>query len=192
MTSKWLYLILSVPLAAQNAEIGLNLSRQRYSSYTSYGLGINSNKGTTYAYDPTTAIAIRVGYSLMDLGPGSLQVSTAYQPDVDADLKPNGTYQWEPTRRTRYLALGAMFHFKAPVSVGAGMDARSERMSIRDVISIETGRVSYVRPWARLNVGHVFTSPKVSPFISIEAAAPLIQKHDAVDFQFGIYGGIRF
>lgn len=190
MKSNMLYLLLAVPLAAQNFEIGLNVSKQGYSSYTIYGLGINSNVGTTYAYNSTTAVSARIGYELINMGPATFQVTAAYQPKVDAELKPNGTYNFTK-RSTEYLAFGGMFNFKAVVSLSTGLDARSEKMTISG-FSPQTTSLSYVRPWARLNVGHVFPSPLVKPFVFFEVAAPLIQKNDAVNLQVGIYAGVRF
>lgn len=186
-----LALPLSLPLAAQSFEVGLNISRQQYPTITELG---------TFRVEPQdkTVIAARFGYALVDLGPALFQATAAYQPKVDTDVKVNGATS--PTQfGQEYWGLGAMFNFKALVAVGAGVEYRSEKLSAPGVST------TYGRPWARVNAGYAFPTPLVKPFIGLEVAAPLTKKDYsdslgsedtmkalAPKLQIGIYGGIRF
>ncbi len=172
-------LLLVAPLAAQSFELGLNVSRQTYKSQESTPIVEAEDK---------TVIAARVGYSLMDLGPALFQVTAAYQPKVETDLKPNGFLV--PTKlENEYWAVGAMFNFKALIAVGAGVDYRFEKRTITNVYSSSE---TYSRPWARVNAGYAFPSPLVKPFIGLEVAVPLTDEDLGPKLQVGVYGGIRF
>jgi len=176
-------LILAAPLAAQNFEIGVNLSQQSYTSSSTPGVA-----PVVFDYDSKTVIAARVGYSVVDLGPALFQITAAYQPKTETNLKPNGITV--PTKLNyEYSGIGAMFNFKALVAVGAGMDYRFEKSTKENIY---TGTHSYGRPWARLNAGYAFPSPVVKPFIGLEVAAPLATENDGPKLQVGIYGGVRF
>lgn len=175
-------LMLAAPLAAQTYELGLNVSRQTYTRSTVAGTT------TVFDYDAKTVVALRAGYAFVDFGPALFQVTAAYQPKVDTDLKPNGITM--PTRLgSEYWALGAMFQFKAVVSVGAGLDCRFEKATKANVYS---STQSFTRPWARVNAGYALPSPVLKPFIGLEVAAPLISKDERPKLQVGLYGGIRF
>jgi len=183
-------LILVAPLAAQSFEVGLNISRQQYPSLTS--------GGNTAEPQDKTVVAGRFGYSIVDLGPALFQVTAVYQPKADTDIKVNGTTTTEQLGH-EYWGVGAMFNFKALVAVGAGVEYRSEKMSVPGLST------TYGRPWARVNAGYAFPTPLVKPFIGIEVAAPLVKKdyNDSLSpedtlkafapkLQIGVYGGIRF
>ena len=184
-------MILVAPLAAQTFEVGLNVSRQQYPSHTVGGVNRDEPQDKT-------VVAGRFGYSFVDLGPALFQVTAAYQPKVDTDVKVNGVTS--PSQLGQeYWGVGAMFNFKAVVAVGAGVEYRSEKLSMPGTST------TYGRPWARVNAGFAFPTPIVKPFIGIEVAAPLVKKdysdslspEDALKsfapkLQIGIYGGIRF
>jgi hypothetical protein len=142
----------------------------------------------TWDFDSKTVIAARVGYALIDLGPALFQVTAAYQPKMDTDMKPNGFTV--PTKLgSEYWGVGAMFNFKALVAVGAGVDYRFEKATATNVF---TSTKSFGRPWARANVGYSFPFPLVKPFIGLEAAAPLTKEDNGPSLQVGVYMGIRF
>ncbi|WP_257313977.1 hypothetical protein [Geothrix fuzhouensis] len=184
-------LLLVAPLAAQSFELGLNVSRQQYPSHTELG---------AFKVEPQdkTVVAGRFGYAIVDLGPALFQITAAYQPKVDTNVKVNGTTS--PTQLGQeYWGVGAMFNFKAVVAVGAGVEYRSEKLSTPGVST------TYGRPWVRINAGYAFPTPLVKPFIGIEVAAPLVKKDYsdslgqedllkafAPKLQVGVYGGIRF
>ncbi len=187
-------LLIAVPLAAQSYELGLNISRQAYPSNTgSFVLGT----GKVEPQDKTV-VAGRFGYSFFDLGPALFQVTLAYQPKVDTEIRLNGA-NTGTSLGDEYWGVGAMFNFKALVAVGAGVEYRSEK------ITGFGNTTTYGRPWARVNVGYAFPTPLVKPFIGLEVAAPLttksyndsltsedILKSFAPKLQVGLYGGIRF
>jgi hypothetical protein len=176
-------LILAAPLAAQNFEVGVNISQQSYTSSSTPGAA-----PVVFDYDSKTVIAARIGYALIDLGPALFQITAAYQPKVETNLKPNGITV--PTKLGyEYSGIGAMFNFKALVAVGAGVDYRFEKST---TVNIFTGTSSYGRPWARLNAGYAIPSPLIKPFIGLEAAAPFTKKDVGPKLQVGIYAGVRF
>lgn len=185
-------LLLAAPLAAQSFEAGLHLSRQAYPS--------QSIPESVQPQDKTV-VAVRVGYALADLGPALFQVTAVYQPNAKTDMKVDG---WtSPTKLGHeYWGLGLMFHFKAVVALGAGLDYRSEKMSASD---LNTVSATYGRPWARVSAGYAIPSPLVKPFIGLEVAVPLAKKDfsNTLSFQdqlktyapksqVGIYAGLRF
>jgi len=184
-------LLLVTPLVAQTFEVGLNISRQQYPSNTEAGL---------FKVEPQdkTVVAGRFGYSFVDLGPALFQITAAYQPKVDTDVRVNGTTSPNQFGQ-EYWGVGAMFNFKALVAVGAGVEYRSEKLSTPGVST------TYGRPWARVSAGYAFPTPLIKPFIGIEVAAPLVKKDYsdslgqedllrsfAPKLQIGVYGGIRF
>ncbi len=185
-----LLLVLAAPLAAQRFEAGLNVSRQQYPTITELGARVEPQD--------KTVVTARLGYALVDWGPVLFQATAAYQPKAETDVRINGA-----TSASRfgqeYWGVGAMFNFKALLAVGAGVEYRSEKLTLHG------SGPSYGRPWARVNVGYAFPTPLVKPFIGLEAAAPLTKedyndslgtddtlKSLAPKVQIGIYGGIRF
>jgi hypothetical protein len=184
--------LLALPLAAQNLELGLHVARQSYTSQSIPELAAPQDK---------TVLAVRLGYSVLDLGPALVQVTAVYQPKVDTDMKVDGVTS-PTTLGHEYWGVGVMFNLKAVVAIGAGLDYRSEKISAHDVGTVST---TLGRPWARLNAGYAFPTPVLKPFIGLEVAAPLTKKsYDstaafedqlkswAPKLQVGIYAGIRF
>ncbi|GEM_PF-659617 len=191
MKLKLLFLFLAFPLAAQNFEIGLNVSSQSYSGSTYRNFypvpDINND------YSSKIVAAARLGYALVDMGPALFQVTVAYQPKLDTDLKPNGAFNYPNKLGSEYFGVGGMFNFNTTLAIGAGLDVRSERTTITSQgFPLNPTSNSYVRPWARLNVGYAAPSPVVKPFVNFEVAAPLVHKDDSANVQVGIYAGIRF
>ena len=117
-------LLLVAPLAAQSFEVGLNVSQQQYPSHTELG---------AFRVEPQdkTVVAARFGYAIVDLGPALFQVTAAYQPKVDTEVKVNGSSAGMEKMGQEYWGLGAMFNFKALVAVGAGVEYRSEKIDQR-------------------------------------------------------------
>ena len=192
MKKIFLPLLFVAPLAAQSFELGLNVSQQQYPSHTELG---------AFRVEPQdkTVVAARFGYALVDLGPALFQVTAAYQPKVDTEVKVNGSSAGMEKMGQEYWGLGAMFNFKAIVAVGAGVEYRSEKITNAGMST------TYGRPWARVNAGFAFPTPLVKPFIGLEVAVPLtkkdysdslgaedVMKSFAPKFQVGLYGGIRF
>jgi hypothetical protein len=191
-----------LPLAAQTYEVGLFLGQQRYKS-----ADISDNQG--YAFhgdvDDKTVYGVRVGYSLVDLGPALLQVTAAYQPESTStmnvkseDMKEGPESAAVDYKHSSY-AVGAMFNFKALVAVGVGLDYRFEKL--------DNGfkSTTYSRPWMRANAGMAFPTPVIKPFVGLEVAVPLMSKSldgnsdlgdllkcIAPKLQVGVYGGVRF
>jgi len=85
-----------------------------------------------------------------------------------------------------------MVNFKTRIAVGAGVEMRYENQSLL------SSNATYVRPWFRANLGTVFPTPVVKPFVGLEVAAtPFSESKEYVKAlspkaQFGIYGGLRF
>lgn len=180
-------LFLALPLAAQSFEVGLNVSRQTYTRSSAPGFPGHPDP-VVFGYDAKTVVAARVGYALVDLGPALFQVTAAYQPKADTDLKPNGVTV-PTTLSSEYWGVGAMFSLKALVSVGAGIDYRFEKATQSNVY---TGTYTFNRPWARANVGYAFPTPVVKPFLTLEVAAPLTKNDRGPELQVGLYAGLRF
>jgi len=188
MKMKLLFLLMTVSLAAQNFEVGLNVSNQKYSGTSSHN--IYPTPDISNSYDSNIVVAARLGYSLIDIGPALFQITAVYQPRVDTNSGSNSVYG--PSKLgTEYLGLGGMFNFKSACAFGAGVDVRSEKSTYPRFSGDPTSN-SYVRPWARLNVGYASPSPLIKPFAYFEVSAPLIQKDNSASLQFGIYAGIRF
>jgi len=182
-----LLLLLALPLSAQNFEAGVNISRQSYTSNTAPGFSGHPDP-VVFDFESKTVVAGRIGYSLVNIGPTVFQLSAAYQPKTDTELKPNGVTV--PTKLgSEYWGVGAMFQFQALVAFGAGIDYRFEKTTM---VNIFTDTHSFNRPWARVNAGYAFPAPVVKPFISIEVAAPLTKENHSPELQVGIYAGLRF
>ena len=198
-----LALLLGLPLAAQNVEVGVFLGQQQYpSTHTEVSPGTTLNMSP----DSKTVYAIRLGYSVVDLGPASFQLTAGYQPQVKSTIM--ATLGGSPSVgiskvNENHWSAGAMFNFKALVAVGAGLEFRSEKLS-SDLMPDTT---TYNRVWARLNAGYAIPSPVVKPFFGVEVAFPLSTKGSNLDInasnadfykalapksQFGLYAGIRF
>lgn len=180
-------LVLALPLAAQSFEVGVNVSRQTYTRSSAPGIPGHPDP-IVFDYDAKTVVAARVGYALVDLGPALLQVTAAYQPKADTDLKPNGVTV-PTTLSSEYWGVGAMANFKALVSVGAGLDYRFEKATLSNTY---TGSYTFSRPWARANVGYAFPTPVIKPFLTLEVAAPLTKNDHGPELQVGLYAGLRF
>jgi len=196
------------PLSAQDWEAGLLVANQTYPT-----LNINMVSAGSYRLRPgsKTITALRAGRTVLELPGGSLQVSAMFQPFTTATGRVNISRSniVQANFRTQQFGLGAMYYFKTPVALGAGLDVRAERLaaSTRFLGVSNSAAVNLVRPWARANAGYVFTpSPDVKPFIKIELAAPLVNRRlntsrysdtdlvaaMAPRFQGGIYLGVNF
>lgn len=194
----WLFgCCLAAPLSAQSFELGLFAGRQSYRSFTA-----TPAPGTTFTgdLDAKTVVGARFGYALVDLGPALFQLTAGYQPEAStaATVAVTGIGSGQTDIKESHWSLGAMFHFKALVAIGAGVEYRSESLK-----GLETS-TTYGRPWVRFNVGYAFPAPLLKPFIGLEADFPLtsqsndyssaaeVLKSVAPRNQVGLYGGIRF
>jgi hypothetical protein len=190
-----LALIAALPAAAQDYELGLFVGQQSYHSQKAGSLDIKGKN--------QTVLAARFGYSVIDLGPALFQLTAGYQPKVSSNIEANGADIGLKLEH-QYWSVGAMFNFKAVVAVGAGLEYRSEKLSIPGGNGSDA---TYGRPWAKVSFGYAFPTPLVKPFIGLEVAAPLVsestesplyvgavldRKTLAPKLQIGLYGGIRF
>ncbi len=189
--------LVAAPLAAQDFELGLNISRQMYEKRTV----------SIFTYEPQdkTVIAARFGYALVDIGPALFQLTAGFQPQVETDVKNTTTGLVVDKFKQGYWSAGAALNFKALFAVGVGLEYRSEKLEgTLGTMGVST---TYGRPWVRGNVGYAFPSPIVKPFIGLEVAAPLAKKDVsatgpitvddslkayAPKMTIGLYGGIRF
>jgi hypothetical protein len=193
-------LLAVLPLCAQSYEVGLFVGRQSYPSIN-YSDPIFGGLNQT---EKAKAVgALRLGYSLVAVGPVLLQATASYQPKADSTLttsSPQGGPQsiTQPFNSSHY-AVGAMANLKAVVAVGAGLEYRFETVA-NDVATTHFGR-----PWARVNAGYAFPTPILKPFVGVELDVPLTTKTLAANFdesdylqamapklEIGLYGGIRF
>ena len=190
----------ALPACAQDFEVGVFLGQNTYKSQTVAGIEIKPQT--------KTVTSARFGYALVDLGPALFQLTVGYQPNAKTPVDFNGV---DSGLRygDEYWSAGLMFNFKAFVAVGAGIEYRSEKLSLESAGLNQSA--TYGRPWARVNVGLSFPLPLVKPFVGVEAAMPLSTasapanygygpgedssgslKSHAPSFQVGVYGGIRF
>jgi len=155
---------------------------------------------TDYEAVSPTGFAIRGGFDILDLKVAALQLNATWHNKTTGDLTTGGTKVGE--LENQYWAAGAMVNWKLLVNVGAGVEYRSEKLTWRPGSGASTD-TTLGRPWARVNVGFSIPTPVVSPFFTLEVAAPLSKKDNggnigdvteamAPQLQVGIYGGIRF
>jgi len=158
--------------------------------------------GTRTDYDAVspTGFALRGGFDVLDLKVAALQLNATWHNKTTGDLTTGGAKMGELDNQ--YWAAGAMVNWKFLVNVGAGVEYRSEKLTWRPASGPSTD-TTLGRPWARVNVGFSIPTPVVSPFFTLEVAAPLSKKDNggsltdvtealAPQVQVGIYGGIRF
>ena len=207
-------LIAILPLSAQTWELGVFAGQQKYSNWTQTAptVGASSFLKETATPDSKTVLGLRVGRSLLDLGPCLFEVTLGYQPEVSTPITYAIVSQTVPLTgpytssftstgglKSSHYAVGAMFNFKAFVSVGLGVEYRFERLAYGVGAS-----GSYDRPWARANIGVAIPSPIFKPFIGLEVAYPLASKGidgdpannglkaNAPKSEIGCYLGVRF
>ena len=158
--------------------------------------------GTRTDYDAVspTGFGLRGGFDVLDLKVAALQLNATWHNKTTGDLATGGAKVGELDNQ--YWAAGAMVNWKFLVNVGAGVEYRSEKLTWRPASGPSTD-TTLGRPWARVNVGFSIPTPVVSPFLTLEVAAPLSKKDNggtpgdvsealAPQVQVGIYGGIRF
>jgi hypothetical protein len=194
----------TAPLAAQNWEAGLFIGQQSYKSIDIPGVPGFLPAGSVEA-DNKTVYGVRLGYSIVDMGPVLFQITGGYQPKSEATMKVLGIES--PAKYTHeHTSVGAMFNFKAGMAAGAGIEYRFEKVGASDGTTSES--TNYARPWFRANLGFAFPTPLVKPFVGLEVAMPLtsksldltsahitsedLYKALAPKLQIGLYAGIRF
>lgn len=207
-----------LPLSAQTWEVGAFLGQQAYRSDSLTNPALSATLDTKV--DSKFIFGLRVGRSVVDLGPALLQVTLGYQPPIAATATITETYDnavpgvaprtggiktamvttsTSGDYKASAFSVGAMFNFKAFVALGAGLEYRFEKLETEGLST------TYGRPWLRLNAGIAIPSPVVKPFVGIEANLPLsskslsdIQSDEdmlkamAPKSQIGVYAGIRF
>lgn len=194
-------LLAMLPLSAQSWEIGLFAGQQSYNSLSYSAVG-HSVYGSA---SRKAAVGARLGYSVMDLGPAVLQVTAAVQPSVTTSARitsagtttpgpGNSTDSGPMDYRTSFTSAGMMLQFKAPVTVGAGLEMRFEKLGL------PATEATFARPWLRAHLGLAIPIPLLKPFIGLEVAAAITSRDDfrepakslAPKTQVGVYAGIRF
>jgi hypothetical protein len=195
MRAKLLIIPALAVLPAFAGEVGVLLDKQ-------FGKAQAASFGTGQKYDAVspTGFGLRGGFDVLDLKVAALQVNATWHNKTKGDLTYGGTKYGE--LENQYWAAGAMVNWKLLVNVGAGVEYRSEKLTFRPSSGASTD-TTLGRPWARVNVGFSIPTPIVSPFFTVEVAAPLTKKDSATTYkdlsealapqvQIGIYGGIRF
>lgn len=195
MRAKLLIIPALAVLPAFAGEVGVLLDKQ-------FGKAQAASFGTGQKYDAVspTGFGLRGGFDVLDLKVAALQVNATWHNKTKGDLTYGGTNYGE--LENQYWAAGAMVNWKLLVNVGAGVEYRSEKLTFRPSSGASTD-TTLGRPWARVNVGFSIPTPIVSPFFTVEVAAPLTKKDSATTYkdlsealapqvQIGIYGGIRF
>ncbi|MBL0312438.1 MAG: porin [Holophagaceae bacterium] len=183
-------LLLGAPLVAQSVEVGVFVGQQSYKNVNVLGIDVKP--------DSNSVVGLRVGYSVVDVGPALFQLTAGYQPESKSEIKHSGEASGFDFKQS-YWSVGAMFNFKAVFAVGAGIEYRSEKLTA------DTESTTYGRPWARMNVGYAIPAPALKPFIGLEVAIPLTSssfnasidspdnlKSIAPKMQVGLYAGLRF
>jgi len=197
MRMKLLLVPMLAVLPAVAGEVGLLLDKQ-------IGKAQAATFGTSQKFDSVspTGFGLRGGIDVLDLKVAALQLNATWHNKTTGDLAYGGTKYGE--LENQYIAAGAMVNWKLLVNVGAGVEYRSEKLSWRSTIpALGSGDSTQGRPWARINIGFSIPTPIVSPFFTVELAAPLSKKDAtntpkdlsealAPQVQIGIYGGIRF
>jgi len=156
--------------------------------------------GNSYDSVSPTGFGLRGGLDVLDLKVAALQLNATWHNKTTGDLNVGGKKLGELDNQ--YWAAGAMVNWKLLVNVGAGVEYRSEKMTWR-ATSLGSGDTTTGRPWAKVNIGFSVPTPVVSPFFTVEVAAPLSKKDSsttakdlaeamAPQLQIGVYGGIRF
>jgi hypothetical protein len=180
-----------LPLSGQSWEVGAFVGQQTLNS------GTLTYSGGTTSFDPDkkTVYGVRLGRSLVDLGPMLVQLTLGGQGAAKTPVKqtdtapevtviPNGQARMLslPTGaatavtvsggelKTSHVSVGAMVNFKAFWAVGAGIEYRFEK------IDSGVSSVNYARPWARVNAGISIPAPFLKPFVGVEADFPLASK----------------
>ncbi|HEX4846142.1 MAG TPA: hypothetical protein VFV26_07965 [Geothrix sp.] len=188
-------LVAMATIPASAGEVGLLVDKQFGKAQTAaFGLG------QKYDAVSPTGFGIRGGFDVLDLKVAALQMNATWHNKTKGDLTYGGTKYGE--LENQYWAVGAMVNWKLLVNVGAGVEYRSESLTWRPT-SGSTTEGTLGRPWARVNVGFSIPTPIVSPFFTVEVAAPLSKKDTTATYkdlteamapqvQVGIYGGIRF
>jgi len=202
-----LSLIMAIPLSAQSWEVGLFAGQQTYRSEVAPLPPQVVGPSKIMDSGSTIVIGVRLGKSIMDFGPGLLQLTLGYQPEATNTIQTSPAYS-DPYYSSNYgpvdfkaahASVGAMLNFKAFVACGAGVEYRFEKLNL------DGSEATYNRPWARANVGVAIPSPVLKPFIGIEVDFPLSStsfsgSSSRADFirslapkgQIGINAGIRF
>jgi hypothetical protein len=193
-------LLLGTPLAAQSFEAGLFVGQQTYESlgFVAHGPGF----GGVVTPENKTVYGVRFGYSVATFGPASFQLTAGFQPESKTTVSsvPNSTWDFSES----HWSVGAMFHVKALLDWGAGIEERLEKLSGNQSGRSESATSS--RAWVRLNACHTISSPVVKPFIGVEWAfsvagdsnndpvtsGPDYLKGLAPKRQLSLYAGVRF
>lgn len=167
----------ALPLAAQSWEVGAFIGQQNYDKFSYADVTL----GTVEAQpDRKTIGALRLGYQFLDAGSALLQVTAAYQFKASSEVTfkvPSagiGSLGIGVNLDHSATSLGVMVDFKTAVTLGAGLDYRWDKLE--GTFQGLSSSTTYGRPWARFNVGYVFSSSGLKPFLGIEAAMALSTK----------------
>jgi hypothetical protein len=196
-----LALLLGAPLVAQSYEVGLFVGQQKYAWAQIPAHGPSSSP--IYTPDQKTIWGIRLGCSVVTLGPASLQLNAGFQPESKSRISatpPDSPWDFSES----HWSVGAVFHFKALLDWGVGIEQRMEKLSGNQFGGSDSTTSN--RAWGVLNASWTRPGPTVKPFIGVECAFPLsVSNHQgsyssqadtlkamAPSSQIGLYTGIRF
>lgn len=194
------------PLRAETWEVGIFAGRQTYGSLDDSRPGYSADGAPT----GKTVTGVRVGYSVLDLGPALLEVTAGFQPSTSTTTRIttfSSTTGLGVAYRTdsgpldfkaSHTSVGMMFNFKAVVAIGAGVEMRFEKLTLTG--SPLGQDANYNRPWLRAGVGMAVPSPALKPFIGLEVALALASENEltqavkamAPKAEVGLYAGLRF
>jgi len=100
------------------------------------------------------------------------------------------------------FGVGAMYNWNFGLSMGAHLEGRVERIistgplyesgNLLNPMPMD-GRVSYTRPWGRVNMDFTFNNHgRVRPFIGVEAAYPILTREQKHTWSRGVMQEKRF
>lgn len=199
-------ILAATPLLAQRAEASLFVGQQQYPTPQA-----DTTLGTLrMEADNKVFWGLRLGYDFYDMGPALLQGTLSYQPQVSSPIKGSvggsafveiGDFKHEAA------ALGLMIRFKTEVTLGFGLELRSERLNgtLHSTVGDLVDSTTYTRGWGRVFVGYEIPGPAWKPFVGVDVSYPLSTTSLTVDAsnsdalkslapksQFGVYVGMRF
>ena len=186
-------------LSAQAGEVGVLFDKEIGKSQV-VAAGVAGIPAAKYDAVSPTGVGFRLGYSVLDLKVAEFGLALTYHPKVEGDLVASG---YAPLGKygNEYIAFGVQADWKFLVNLHAGIDMRSEKMTMTQGATKDSTTVT--RPWVKAGVGFSVPTPVVSPFVRLEVAVPLtkedktttpeeFRKAMAPAVQVSLYGGIRF
>ncbi len=195
VSSLFLATVLVPGPSASAAELALILDKQLGKAQTTNLAILGQGKGQYDAVSPT-GYGIRAGFSVLDLKIAEVGLEATFHAKAEGDVVIAGIN----TRQKfgiQYLAGGAKVEWKFLVNLYAGLELRSEKLTLA------TESVTYTRPWVKAGVGMSLPIPFLSPFLRAEFAMPTTKddrtgssseliKALAPQYQVALVAGFKF